>query len=105
MAYKLIIADRANDLIDSQVYYIINKFRSPKAAAHLLDGISAVYDQLEENPYQFADSKDGFLRRRGYKEALIPEMQYKMIFRIDQNTVYIVGVFHDLEDYPAKVTE
>ena len=105
MTYNLIITDRADELIDSCVFYIINKLKNLRAAGHLLDGISEVYDRLEDNPYQFADSKDDYLRRKGYKEALIPDMQYKIVFRIEGDTVYVVGLFHDLEDYPSKVQE
>ena len=104
MAYNLIITDRADELIDERVNYLLNKFRNPQAA-HLLDGISSIYDRLEDNPYQFPDSKDSYLMRRGYKEALVPEMEYRMVFRIDGDDVYIVGLFHDLEDYIPKVTE
>ena len=105
MAYNLVITDRADELIDARVFYIINKLKNTQAAGHLLDGISEVYDRLEENPYHFPDSKDDYLRRRGYKEALISDMQYKIVFRIEESTVYVVGLFHDLEDYPSKVME
>ena len=105
MAYNLIITERTDELIDSSIYYIINKLNNPQAAKHLLDGISKLYDSLEDNPYQFPDSMDEFLKRRGYKEALVSDMQYKLIFRIEDNAVYIVGLFHDLEDYVSKVIE
>ena len=105
MAYNLIITERTDELIDSSIYYIINKLNNPQAAKHLLDGISKLYDRLEDNPYQFPDSMDEFLKRRGYKEALVSDMQYKLIFRIEDNAVYIVGLFHDLEDYVSKVIE
>ncbi len=81
------------------------ELKNTQAAGHLLDEISEVYDRLEENPHQFSDSKDDYLRRRGYKEALISDMQYKIVFRIDESTVYVVGLFHDLEDYPSKLIE
>lgn len=105
MAYNLIITDRADELMDASVFYVINKLKNSQAAEHLLDGISDVYDRLEDNPYQFMDSKDDYLKRMGYKEALILDMKYKIIFRIENKTVYVVGLFHDLEDYPSKVKE
>lgn len=105
MAYNLIITDRANELIDERIAYIINKLKNPSAASHLMDGISSVYDRLQDNPLQFPDSRDPLLIKRKYKEALIPEMKYKIIFRVEYETVYIVGFFHDLENYPVKVIE
>lgn len=105
MAYDLVITDRAEALIDDCVFYILNKLKSPKAAGHLLDEISEIYDRLENNPLQFEDCKDDYLRSRGYKEALTSKMQYRLIFRIADKTVYVVGLFHNLEDYPSKVSE
>ena len=37
MAYKLIITDRADELIDKLVGYIINKLQNKEAASPLLD--------------------------------------------------------------------
>ncbi len=105
MVYNLILTDRADELIVERVNYLIKKLKNPQAATHLLDGISGIYDRLEDNPYQFPDSKDSYLLRRGYKEAYIPDMDYKVVFRIDDKDVYIVGLFHDLENYVPKVTE
>ena len=105
MAYNLIITDRADELIDERVSYLIMKFKNPQAATHLLDGISGIYDRMEDNPHQFPNSKDPYLLRRGYKEAYVPDMDYKIVFRIDGDDVYVVGLFHNLEDYVPKVTE
>ena len=64
-------------------FYLIKKFKNPQAAAHLLDEIAGIYDRMEDNPYQFPDSKDPYLLQRGYKEAYVPDMEYKLVFRID----------------------
>ena len=97
MTYRIIVTERANELIDSHIYYIYNILKNPNVAGHLLDMI--------ENPFQFADSKDGFLKSCGYKEAFVSEMDYKIIFRIDDKMIYVVGFFHNLEDYTTKVFE
>ena len=105
MAYNLVITDKANELIDNSVRYILDHFKNPVAAQHLLDEIDSVYVRLAENPYQFGNSTDMLLKNRGYKEALLTNMKYKFIFRIEDSTVYIVGFFHDYENYQTKVAE
>lgn len=50
MDYKLFITDRAEELIDSAIFYIINNLKNPQAAKHLLDGISSIYNRLEDYP-------------------------------------------------------
>ncbi|MBQ9488719.1 MAG: type II toxin-antitoxin system RelE/ParE family toxin [Lachnospiraceae bacterium] len=103
MGYSLLITDRAEELVDNLVGYLKNKLKNPDAALHLIDELDAVYDQLEKNPYQYPESSDDFLRSRGYRDALLREMSYRVVFRIEERTVYIVGVFHNLEDYGKKV--
>lgn len=39
MAYRLIITDRAEELLDQLVSHILFKFKNEPAAKHLLDGI------------------------------------------------------------------
>ena len=96
MHYNLIITDRADELIDERVNYLVNRLKNQQAAAHLLDGIEQIYDRLEENPYQFADCRDIFLKSKGY-------MDYIMIFRIEEMDVLVVGFFHQLENYNLKL--
>lgn len=103
MHYKLIITDRADELIDERVNHLVNRLKNQQAATHLLVGIDKLYDRLEDNPYQFADCRDPFLKSKGYKKAVISDMDYIMIFRIEENTVYVLGFFHQLENYKVKV--
>lgn len=103
MAYKLIITHRADELLDERVAYLLFKLKNEQAAAHLLDEIGKVYDRLEDNPSQFPDCRDSYLKRMGYKEAVVTDMNYLVIFRIEEQEVYVVGVFHGLEDYKVKL--
>ena len=103
MAYKLVISDRADEMIFERVGYLMKDFGSEKSAAHLIAGIESVYDRLEDNPYQFPESQDDFLASLGYREALIPEMDYRMVVRIENQEVCIVAFFHELEDYVNKL--
>ena len=103
MAYNLQIAKRANDHIDKLTGYLINRLLNRDAAIHFLNGLDVVYRRLEENPYQFPESPDVFLQRQGYREAFLPKMRYRIVFRVDGQTIYVVGVFHMLENYVVKV--
>ena len=103
MAYHLIITERADELIDRLTAYLVNNLKNPDAASHFLDELEAIYDRLQDNPYQFSESKDEYLFLRGYREALFLEMNYRVVFRTDEQSVYILGVFHTLEDYGRKV--
>ena len=103
MAYKLIITARAEALLEQCLYHILFQLKNESAAKHLLDGIEKLYDRLEDNPFQFADCRDQFLKSKGYKEAVVTDMDYIIIFRIEFENVYILGIFHQLENYKEEL--
>jgi plasmid stabilization system protein ParE len=103
MDYELIISEHADELIDRLTAYLLNNLKNPAAASHFLDELDAIYDRLIDNPYQFPDSPDEYLFLRGYREALFETMQYKVVYRINNQQVQIEGVFHTLEDYRRKI--
>lgn len=105
MKYKLIITERAEELLDNIIYYIINKFKNSQAAEKLLEEINHVYNNLECNPEMYAYSEEPFMKSRGYRKAVIPHYDYVIIFRMDEeiNIIYIMGYFHVLELYINKL--
>ena len=103
MDYKLVISEHADELLDNLVYYLLYRLKSEQAARHLLDGIDGIYDRLETNPFQFPLSRDVYLANKGYHEAVVPQMDYIIIFDVREDTVNVVGVFHQLENYQNKL--
>ena len=103
MAYKLNITEHADELLDNLVYYLIYRLKNEQAAKHLLDGIDDIYGRLEVNPLQFAECRDAYLARKGYREAVVPQMNYLIIFDVRADVVNVVGIFHQLENYPNKL--
>ena len=103
MAYKLNVTEHAAELLDKLVYHLIYRLKNEQAAKHLLDSIDAIYDRLEVNPYQFAECRDGYLVMKGYREAVVPRMNYVIVFGVKENIVNVVGIFHQLENYQSKL--
>lgn len=103
MAYKLNVTEHADKLLDNLMYHLIHRLKNEQAAKHLLDCIDAIYDRLEVNPFQFAECRDIYLARKGYREAIVPQMNYIVIFDVRADVVDVVGIFHQLENYPNKL--
>ena len=103
MAYSLIVTEHADEPLDNILHYLIYQLKSEQAAAHLLDEINNIYDRLEENPLQFPLSRDTYLANKGYREAVIRQMNYSIVFSGRPNVVNIVGIFHQLENYQKKL--
>ena len=103
MAYKLNVTEHADELLDNLVYHLIYRLKNEQAAEHLLDSIDVIYDRLEVNPFQFSECRDAYLAKKGYREAVVPQMGYIIVFAVRVNVVNIVGIFHQMENYERKL--
>ena len=90
MDYKLVISEHADELLDNLVYYLLYRLKSEQAARHLLDGIDGIYDRLETNPFQFPLSRDVYLANKGYHEAVVPQMDYIVIYDVREDRKSVV---------------
>jgi len=103
MQYRLIITERAEEHLDNILHYIVYKLKNPQAAGNLISEITHVYDNLEENPKIYAYCEEHFLKAKGYRKAPVSHYDYAIIYKIDADCVYIMGIFHDLELYKNKL--
>ena len=99
MAYNIISTDEMGSLLDNCIQYLLYKLKSEQAANHLLSGVAEIYDQLESNPNIYRLSADPFMKALEYHEAKVNGMDYIIIYKIVDQNVYILGIFHTLENY------
>ena len=103
MDYKLVISEHADELLDNLVYYLLYRLKSEQAARHLLDGIDMIYDNLIENPYQYPLCIDQYLAKKYYRNAIVSQMNYSVVYDIKDNEVNVLGIFHQLENIRDKL--
>ena len=103
MVYKLNVTEHADELLDNLVYHLIYHLKNKQAAKHLLESIDNIYDRLGDNPFQFAQCRDTYLAKKGYREAVVSQMNYIIIFDVRADVVNVVGIFHQLENYLDKL--
>lgn len=103
MAYKLNVTEHADELLDRLIYHLIYRLKNEQAARHLLDSMEVIYDRMEVNLFQFPECRDVYLAKKGYREAVVPQMNYLIIYDVRGNVVNVVGMFHQLENYQNKL--
>ena len=103
MSYRLNITENADELLDHLVYYLIYRLKNKQAARHLLDGIDTIYDNLIENPYQYTLCSDYYLAKNHYRNAIVPQMNYSVVYDIKNDEVNVLGIFHQLENIKDKL--
>ncbi|MCI9104761.1 MAG: type II toxin-antitoxin system RelE/ParE family toxin [Lachnospiraceae bacterium] len=97
MGYKLMITEQAEELLDSLVCHILFELKNEPAALLLLDGVQKIYHCLEQSLLPFPVSGDGYLSDKGYREAIVPEMNYMVVFDMVDQSIIILGIFHRQE--------
>lgn len=103
MTYKVLFTKKAKTLLNKAADYLVNKKKNPDAAKHLLDSVGELFIRIGDNPYQFPMCRNFRLAQLKYREALVPDMKYLVIYKVTDHTVYILGIFHMLENYSEKI--
>lgn len=70
MTYNVCVTERADELLDNILHYLIYKLKNEQAAKHLLDEIEHIYGRLEENPLQFPICRDIYLGKKAIVRLL-----------------------------------
>lgn len=103
MAYKLMLAKRAEQQIDQCLDYLVTVLKNPAAATAVIKDIQEVYDLLKQRADMYAFCSDPYLKAKGYRKVLLSRHHYLFLYRIEDRCVLISGFFHGLEDYPHKI--
>lgn len=101
MAYSVHITAEARADQESIVGYLMNDLGNQKAAKHFIDELEKAISALEETPNAFPFSQEPRLRFLGYQKALL--MNYILLFRTEKQSVYIIRIFHQSQDYAKLV--
>ena len=99
MVYNVIMTDQARQQLDAYIDYLLNTLYSEEAADHLLSRAEAAVKSLSQSAASFAACGDPALKAFGYRKAFLPQSRYLFIYSIVGNTVFIEGMYHELQDY------
>ena len=97
--YDVEITDRAQDHFRGHIGYILHKLKNQDAAWNLRDALSRTVVELSDHPETAQLCVDGALRGFGYRMKMVLDTRYLCICRIEGNTVWIEGIYHELQDY------
>ena len=101
--YKVYITGKAFSDLRSRIDYLRNEKKSIQAAQALFDDYRETRAVLANIAGAIADPDDEKLKQRGLKRINFLHHNYFMLFKIEKEKVFIVRVFHGLEDYQNKL--
>lgn len=101
MGYKILETAHARADLREICSYISGALENPIAAAAFIEELEKCYDILEQLPYTYEQCRDGHLRARGYRRAIIKN--YVMIYKVTDDSVIILRFFHGSRDYEKLI--
>ena len=104
MDYKIALARGAEEDLDRFVTYLLFEKKSQQAARNLLDDFEATKTSLTNVAGSLKLCDNPKLRELGYHRINFLSHRYFMLYRIENDTVYVVdNIFHELQDYENKM--
>ena len=103
MDYKVVLARGAEKDLDRFITYLLFEKKSEQAAGNVLDDFEETKRILTYVAGSLKLCDHPHLRESGYRRINFLSHRYFMLYRIENDTVYIDGIFHELQDYENKL--
>ena len=103
MDYKVIITEDAEVDMDGFVYYLLSEKKNEQAARNLIDDLETPIAILVYAAENLKMCENQHLKELGYRRINFKSHRYFMLYRIEEDTVYVDNIFHELQDYENKM--
>lgn len=99
MDYKVILTHPAKAQLDYIVYHILYEFKNDQAALSIIEDPEETRRRLSHVAGSLKLCDDPKLCSFGYRIIHFKRHRYFMLYRIQDDIVYIDAIYHDLQDY------
>ena len=103
MDYKIVLMKGAEEDLDGFIEYLLFEKKSEQAAINLLNDFEATKTSLSNVAGSLKLCDNPKLRALGYRKINFLSHRYFMLYRIENNTVYVDNIFHALQDYENRM--
>lgn len=103
MDYKVLISEDAKEDFERFISYILLEKKNIQAASSLIEDYDKTIEKLSfvAGNLKFCDNEK--LKMRGYKSINFLKHRYFMLFRVENDCVYVDRIYHMLQDYETKM--
>lgn len=104
MDYKVIVTEDAETDMDRFINYLLFEKKNNQAASNLIDDFEDTIITLTHAAESFKVCENQHLMELGYRRINFKSHRYFMLYRVEDGTVYVDNVFHELQDFENKMT-
>lgn len=102
MDYKVIVSEDAEADLDRFIQYLLIEKRNEQAAKNLLDDFEMTITRLSHAAGSLKECENPNLNKLGYRRMNFLSHRYFMLYRLEDNTVFVDNIFHELQDYENR---
>ena len=99
MDYKIVLMRDAEEDLDRFIAYLLFEKKSEQAARNLLNDFEATKTSLSNVAGSLKLCDNPKLKELGYRRINFLSHRYFMIYRIDNDTVYVDNIFHEFLEF------
>ena len=99
MVYNVEMTERAEEQLDAFARYLVVNLKNPQAASNLLADATDLEESLAYVAGSIPLCDDPELRMRGIRKIRFTKHRYLWLYRVEDDTVYIMAMYHELQDY------
>lgn len=101
MGYEVYITTIAKHQLDRHIAYILSKYKNLQAAREVISDANSTKKRLSMVAGSLPLCEDEVLARHGYRRIFFKKHALFMIYNIEDNIVYVQGIYHRLQDYES----
>ncbi len=103
MDYKVVVTKDAEEDLDCFIKYLIFEKESLQVAENVLNDYDATVESLKHVAGSLKLCDNPRLRQLKYRRINFLNHRYFMLYRIENNVVFVDNIFHELHDYENKM--
>ena len=103
MVYKIVMTQDAEEDLGRFIDYLVKEKMNTEAAKKVLDDFDATTESLKYVAGSLKLCDNPKLKQLGYHRIHFLNHRYFMLYRIEENIVFVDNIFHELQDYENKM--
>ena len=103
MDYKVVVTAEAEEDLNQFVQYLLFAKKNKQAAKNVLDDFKDTIKKLKNVASSLKVCDNPHLQSLGYRRINFQQHRYFMLYRIENDVVYVDGIFHELQDYENRM--
>ena len=103
MDYKIVVTDEAEEDLNQFIQYLLFAKKNKQAARNVLDDFEYTIKKLKYVASSLKVCDNPRLQSLGYHRINFQKHRYFMLYRIEDDVVYVDDIFHELQDYENRM--